>query len=782
MRSPYACSTKIMWKRLTTCLTLLLIAQLLIGISFIQGISFSQLNHDFTESPASSSTQREYVTVVLANPPAASYVGGIPGLQGTKPEPGQKLNVNNPAVQAYVNYLKRTHQNYAAFLVSKAPQAEIVREFFLTSNGFAIRLNGASPRTLLQAPGVATVAFSTLVKPTMTVSTGLVNAPAVWPLAGGRANAGAGIKIGIIDTGIVDTHPAFGCKSPIQHKVFASGVAGFGPTIVFDHGTHVTGTAAGCVLSPPFPPQPVGGTWSGMAPGAQPFDYNVFPGFGAGFVAFGGSAFSHDIIAALDESIRDGMDVVNMSLGGGVSGPHDLLAEAVDATVDAGVVAAVAAGNSGPGDSTVTSPGNAANALTAGASTNPHFVGIPVTVGTSTFGAALGDFNNFGVVTADYTVTSPANGCTTITTSLSGKIGLIDRGVCSFTTKIRNAQAAGAIGVLIVNNVAGDPITMGHDGTSPFPTIPAAMLSKNDGNSIKPSGTSSVNGTALQEFITANADIIAGFSGRGPIPFTFLIKPDVTAPGVNVYSSVFNGQFAFFQGTSMATPHVAGAAALLLDLHPGWSPSDVKSALANTAKRPVLDHLTATNPVGVLTRGGGRIDMGAANAVPLTFDPASVSFGLFRGNVPVSATRNIMVRNVGGSLQTCPVAITGPNIVVASTSGITLSPGGTTTLTLTLNGGRAAQTPTGDYTGDVVLACGATTLKVPWWTRVDRLANPGDANQDLRVDILDAALVAYAYGTRDIDPLWNPDADIDYNGVIDILDAAVLAYNYGTGT
>ncbi len=775
-----------MLKRLSTVLTLLLIAQLLTGISFSQGTLLSQLNHDFTEAPASTSTQREYVTVVLSNPPAASYAGGIPGLQGTRPEPGHKLNANDPAVKAYVDYLRTTHQDYAAFLASKAPQAEIVREFFLTSNGFAIRLNGAGARTLYQGPGVRTVAFSTLVKPTMTVSTGLVNDPAVWPLAGGRANAGAGIKIGIIDTGIDDTHPAFACKAPIQHKVFASGVAfDTSNVIVFDHGTHVTGTAAGCVLSPPYPPQPVGGTWSGMAPSAQPFDYNVFPGFGAGFVAFGGSAFSHDIIAALEEAVIDGMDVVNMSLGGGVSGPHDLLADAVDATVNAGVVAAVAAGNSGPGDSTVSSPGNAPNALTAGASTNPHFTGIPVTVGSSTFGAALGDFNNFGVVTADYTVTSPANGCTTITTSLSGKIALINRGVCTFTTKIRNAQAAGAIGVLVVNSVAGDPIAMGHDGTSPFPTIPAAMLSKNEGNSIKPSGTASIDGTALQEFLTANADIIAGFSSRGPTPFTFLVKPDVTAPGVNVYSSVFNGQFAFFQGTSMATPHVAGAAALLLALHPGWSPSDVKSALANTAKRPVFDHVTGTSPVGVLTRGGGRIDMDAANAIPLTFDPTSVSFGLFRGNVPVSAARDISVLNVAGSSQICSVTVTGSSaaaMVTASTGSITLSPGGTTILTLTLDGGRAARTPSGDYTGDVVVTCGGATLKVPWWTRVDRLANPGDVNQDLRVDILDAAMVAYGYGTMDIDLSWNPAADVDYNGVVNILDAAIIGFNYGTGT
>ena len=677
------------------------------------------LKHDFTETLPATSSQSEYVTVTLGDPPAATYAGGIPGLKATKPERGQKLNANDEAVRSYVSYLDNTHRNYRSYVNSKAPQAEIVREFYLTTNGFAIRLNGANPQTLSQGPGVRTVAYSWLYRPTMDVSTGLIGATELWRDAGGRRNAGEGIKIGIIDTGIDETHPFFSCKTTITHKVYASGVA-FDPTnvLVFDHGTHVSGTAAGCLTR--LKTGPITGDISGVAPAAELHDYNVFPGFGAGFVAFGGSAFSHDIIQALEDTVRDGMDVVNMSLGGGVQGPHDSLAEAVDSTADAGLVVAVAAGNSGPGDSTVESPGSARGALTAGASTNPHFIGVPVTVGASAFSAATGDFNSFGVVTAAYTVTSPANGCSSITANLSGKIALIDRGVCTFTTKIRNAQAAGAIGVLVVNNVAGDPIGMGHDGTSPFPTIPAAMLSKNDGNSIKPSGTMSIDGTSPREIITTNADIIAGFSSRGPTPFTYLIKPDITAPGVNVYSSVFNGQFAMFQGTSMATPHVAGSAALLLQLHPDWSPDDIKSALVNTAKRPVFDHLTGTNPTGVLTRGGGRIDLQAADNVPLTILPASASFGLWIGNKPVTGRLDLSILNVSNSHKTCGVTITGPTIVTISATSVSLDSGQTTTVTLTLSAGQSNTTPSGDYTGDVVIDCGGTTLRAPWWTRIQR--------------------------------------------------------------
>jgi minor extracellular serine protease Vpr len=690
-------------------------------------------NRDFTEAP-STPTQSEYYTVVFQDPAAASYTGGLSGLPRTKPEPGHKLNPNSAAVRKYKQHLNGVHDNFRGWLSSRAPEAEVVREHFLTGNTLVYKLNGADPGLLAQGPGVKKAAPSALYRPAMTVSVGLINAPTVWAATGGQANSGSGIDVGVIDTGIDDTHFFFDCKGDIQHKVYASGVAGGGPDIVFDHGTHVAGTVAGCVSTLPAG-DPVGGTISGVAPGAALYDYNIFPGFGGGFIAFGGSAFSHDIVEALEDTVEDGMDVLNMSIGGKVQGPNDLLQEAVDATADAGLVVAVAAGNSGPGDSTVESPGTAAGALTAGASTNPHFVGIPAN-GTKTgggafaFGAALGDFDGSGApepdgreafvpaITAAYTTTSPANGCTAISTALAGKIAVIDRGVCTFATKIRNAQAAGAVGVLVVNNVAGDPTGMAHDGLA-FPTIPAAMLGKNEGNSIKPSGNVTVDGSNPQEFITANADIIAGFSSRGPTPFEYLIKPDATAPGVNVYSSVFDNQFAFFQGTSMATPHLAGSAAVLLDAHPGWSNKDVKSAIVNTAKRPVTDHVNGTAATGALTRGGGRVDLAAATRTPLTLDPVSVSFGKWTGNKSIQSSVTVTVKNVSATSQLCGVSLTGPTAtarVSVSPSSTSIVSGGTTTVTVSINAGRSLAP--GDYEGDLVLTCGGTTLRAPWWVRV----------------------------------------------------------------
>lgn len=714
-------------------------------------------NTDATIQPGSDAG---FAVVELRGAPTATYTGGIRGLGPTKPEPGERLDADSPAVRAYRQHLARGRQGFAQWLARHHPAASIVREHDIVANAVAVRLNGTSPDDLRRGPSVARVGRPALYRPTMNVSTDLIDAAAMWAAAGGPGNAGEGMSVAIIDTGIDLTNHFFdpsgyadvpevdACqphekpggantsdKVPVC-RVYASGETS-GPDdpvlLAFDHGTHVGGTVAGNFGTSG---QVVGTSvvidgLTGVAPRALLGDYNVFPGFGAGFVAFGGSAFSHDIAEALEDAVLDGMDVANMSLGGKVQGPHDFLAEAVDAAVDAGMVVAVAAGNSGPGDATVESPGSAPGALTAGASTNPHFVGIPVELGSGeSYFAATGDFNPFDPpVTAPFTPTTPANGCTAITNDVSGQIAVIDRGACTFTTKIRNAENAGAVGVLVANNVAGDPTAMAHDGTDPFPAIPAAMVSMDDGAELKTlagTTTMTVDGTSPQEAISDNEDIIAGFSSRGPTPFTSLIKPDVTGPGVNVLSSVFDDQFAFFQGTSMATPHVAGSAALLRQLHPDWSPDQVKSALVTTAKRPVWDHVTGTAPTGVLTRGGGRIDLAAATTVPATMVPSSVSFGFFQGNRVVQGGDTIELTNESGGVLSCSLqaveAVDDPAVTVTvSPADVVLAPGESAHVAVSMTGGR--DVGSGDYEGDIVADCGQT-LMAPWWFRVDREGKP----------------------------------------------------------
>jgi minor extracellular serine protease Vpr len=695
----------------------------------------------------------DYVVVQLKALPLARYDGRITGYPATKPAAGKRLNLNADAARKYGVYLATQRAAYRDYLRKNVPAARVLRSYRIVLNGIAVKRNGASLAALAAGPNVLRVTSSWTYRASMNVSTGLINAPALWAAVGGQANAGTGVKVAVIDTGIdftnhflsdtgypnspeIDACPGSDNTSDkvIVCRVYTSGNTGAASPHdlkCVDHGTHVAGTVAGNAgtSGDVVNTEVTISGLSGVAPRALLGDYNVFPCFGSGFVAFGGSAFSHDIAAALEDAVADGMDVANMSLGGSVQGPHDLLAEASDAAVDAGLIVVVAAGNSGPGDSTIESPGSSPKVITAGASTNAHFVGIPVSIsGGPTLGAALGDFENFDpAITAAYTVTTPANGCTAITTPLSGKIALIDRGVCTFTTKVRNAQAAGAVGVLVVNNVAGDPTAMAADGTTPEPTIPAAMLGKVEGNSIKPSGTATVDGTTQSEFLTDNEDIIAGFSSRGPTPFTYLIKPDITAPGVNILSSVFDDEFAFFQGTSMATPHTAGSAALLRQLHPTWSVAQIKSALVNTAKRPVWDHVNGTDPVGVLARGGGRIDLAGALATPATIVPSSASFGLYNGNTSVGGTFRFQITNVSGSSKTFTFAVSGNGpvgLVTASPGSVTLGNGQSATVTLTLGGGKAATLASGDYSGDVTVTSAGPTLRIPWFVRVTRQGKP----------------------------------------------------------
>ena len=687
--------------------------------------------HDFTEGQTGS-VEADYAVVTFKDPAAASYEGGIQGYERTKPERG-RLDPNGKAVRAYLTRIQKEHDDFRGWMKKENLPASVVREYALTTNAVAVELNGTGLDALAKGPDVKSVERSAVYHPVMNVSAGLIRADVAWGAAGGRANGGAGIKVGIIDSGIQSSHPFFACKAAIQgaipHKVFASGEAFRDPSqdIVLDHGTHVSGTVAGCVTTLTSGPLS-GRTLSGIAPAAKLYDYDVFPGWGGAFrqAKSANNGFSHDIAAAVEAAVADGMDVINLSIGGKVQGPHDSLAEALNGAVDAGVVAAVAAGNEGPGRMTVGSPGTAEKVITVGAFTNAHYIGIPVASSKGNFGAATGDFNPYtpAVGPVQYTTTTPADGCTAISTNVTGKIALIDRGTCFFSVKIRNAQTAGAVGVLVVNNTPGDPSAMGSDGLLSQPTIPAAMVSDVDGAAMKPDGTVTVDGANPTEILTNNGKIIAGFSSRGPTPFTYLVKPDVMAPGVNIYSSVFNGEYEMFQGTSMATPHVTGSAALLLQAHPTWTPQDVKSALANTAVRDVSSTAGSFTDAGILSRGAGRVDVPNASAAGVSFAPSSVSFGLFNGNRNVAGSTTVTAKNLTGSTQSCSVAKTGNGRFAVAPASVTIAANGTASFAVTLSGGNEAQTASGDYSADVVVTCGSAVYQLPVWTTVNREGKP----------------------------------------------------------
>src|SRR6266550_3886400 len=539
----------------------------------------------------------------------------------TKPPHGRKIDFNGQAVRSYRAQLNQRRNELKRWLRANAPRAKVTGEYDVSLNAVAVQLNGTPLATIAAAPMVQSAEYNALYHPNLSESYKIINASDAWIAAGGRATAGAGIKIGDIDTGIDNTHPFFdptGFSYPsgfpkcdaadsashhedqdcnyVSEKVIVAKVffnknhqQGLDAQAVEGHGTHTAGIAAGVTGKTAV----VNGVniddMSGIAPGAWLGNYNVFPG---GVL----DARSEDILNAVDAAIEDGMDVLNLSLGGGYHGNNDLLAIGLDNAVDAGVVVAVAAGNSGPGQGTLESPGRARKIITVAASTNNHFVGQPFTYpagGGTTIGAAVGDFDPLPTSSYDLFDTH-SNGCTSVDPGASGKLAIIDRGVCTFSQKVANAKAAGAVGVVVVNNVAGDPTAMGR--TAGFDDdLPAVMIGLNEGAALRASGATTASADAtFQEFITPNKDILAGFSSQGPTGVDFAVKPDLTSVGVNVLSSITcvgkpetcpgdGTGWAFFSGTSMSTPHIAGSAAVLLQLNPSWSPAQVKSALVNHA-------------------------------------------------------------------------------------------------------------------------------------------------------------------------------------------------------
>jgi subtilisin family serine protease len=246
---------------------------------------------------------------------------------------------------------------------------------------------------------------------------------------------------------------------------------------------------------------------------------------------------------------------------------------------------------------------------------------------------------------------------------------LISRGACTFSTKIRNAETAGAIATLVVNNVAGDATAMGQDGTANQPTKPAYMIAlASKAALMAANGQATTIGAGLAYFTSPNSNIMAGFSSQGPTDVDFRIKPDVVAPGVNVLSSIPGNKWAFFQGTSMATPHLAGSAAVVIGLHPTWSAEAVRSAIVNTADQGVLLNsngtTTATDPNII---GAGRDNLLSAVNARVGLDPVSLSFGAVPSGSGQTAIKTIALTTLSGS---APTAVT---ISSSTGSGVSYS-------------------------------------------------------------------------------------------------------------
>jgi minor extracellular serine protease Vpr len=670
-----------------------------------------------------SNVDTSLAVVQLKGDPISTYVK-------TRPAHGKKVDFNSNTVKSYRAQLSALRNDFKQWLQANAPKAKITGSWDLALNAVSVQLNGTSLTLLATATQVNRVEYEGVYHllddndPDLSI----IHAQQAWQQAGGAANAGRGVRIAIVDTGIDISHPCFsdaGYPSQTQlgdthftnnkvivAKVFnnKAGSRGYTAEALQDHGTHVAGTAAcdldtsasvdGVVL--PY-------AMSGVAPAALLGNYNIFPGDVL-------DSRSEDILNALETAYSDGMDVANLSLGGNAHGSQDLLTVAIDDLDQANMVVAVAAGNSGPGHFTVESPGSAARALTAGASSVPHFIGTPLTWNSNSSGLASGDFAMVSAdLTAPFAVVTGAIGglgdaCASLPAgSLTGEIAVISRGTCTFSQKIRNAQAAGAVAAVVVNNVAGDPIAMGEDGTANQPTIPAYMASLADRAALAASdGASATISATLSYIATSNVDIMAGFSSQGPTDVDFRVKPDVVAPGVNVLSSIPHQFcaappcFAFFQGTSMATPHLAGSAAVLRGQHPSWDASDIRSAIVNSADEGVLkDSVTGASVVtdpNII--GAGRENLLSAADAVVALGPISTSFGSIPKNSGTTKSNQVTVRNLSGTAKIFSFSTEGGGSGVSysvTPASITLAAGGSGSIAVSMIADKGAAP--GDHPG-----------------------------------------------------------------------------------
>ena len=651
----------------------------------------------------------------------------------TRPPRGKKIDFTSSAVRSRRAELAALRNDFKRWLGAHAPAAKVTGEFDVSLNAVAVTLNGVALSTLAAAPQVARAEYQGLYRPAaVDPDLTLIHAFEAWGGDPPNTNAGEDVKVAIVDSGIDASHPCFsdaGYPARTQRgdprftndkvivaKVFNNKTPsrGFTAEAVDSHGTHVAGTVA-CDAGTPAG---VGGVAiphaiAGVAPRALLGNYNVFPADVA-------SARSEDILNALEAAYADGFDVANMSLSGGASGIQDLLTIAVDNLDRANMVVAVAAGNAGPGHFTVGSPGSAARALTAGAATVGHIIAsilnapaVPAPAGPD-FPAVAGAF---ATVTADLTAPlaavanrdpadpNVANGLDAACAafpggSLTGQIALVSRGTCSFSTKIRNAQTAGAVAVVVANNAFGDAGGMAQDGTPNQPSIPAYMVSRSDGGDVTGAdGTSVTLRASPGYFVTGNDDFMAAFSSQGPTDVDFRVKPDVVAPGVNVLSSIprsfCDGApcFDFFQGTSMATPHLAGAAAVVRWAHGSWSADQVRSAIVNTADRSTRKASTGGPETDPLVTGTGRLNLLSAVGATVSLDPVSVSFGAVPSGSGQTRAFDVRITELGaGGTYDVAVGAGGGGVAFSvAPASITLGPGDSTTVTVTASADKGAR-------------------------------------------------------------------------------------------
>ena len=436
-----------------------------------------------------------------------------------------------------------------------------------------------------------------------------------------RRLTGKGVTVGVIDTGMDYTHPDLRSNYKGGHDLVDHDNDPMETTVpgrATIHGTHVAGVIA------------ANGKIKGVAPEAKIIAYRA--------LGPGGGGTTEQVLAAIDQAIKDKVDIMNLSLGNSINGPDLPISLALDRAVEKGIVAVAAAGNSGPNVWTVGSPGTSSKAISVGASTPTMEIPYLIIEGMrEKLRIQPMEGSAKWVLDRSFDLADGGLGRKKDLQAVQGKAVLIRRGTLTFTEKAKNAQEAGAKAVFIYNNISGS--FMGNLESEA--TIPVGSLTKKDGEFLKKQLP-----TTARLFIKREKDQLADFSSRGPVTGTWEIKPDILAPGVAIHSTVPGGYLAL-QGTSMAAPHVAGACALIKQAHPDWTPEQIKSALMNTAK-PLGESAetggaqygpTRESSYRTFEQGAGRIQVVEAIRAESLVSPGSIKFGKYTDQQNVHEAR-----------------------------------------------------------------------------------------------------------------------------------------------
>jgi subtilisin family serine protease len=726
--------------------------------------------------PAGHAKDVTRVIVRLSAPPLAAWNADRSLSSASR---AHALNVHASSSVAYLAKLARLQKTAAAAVRAAIPQAIVQEHYSILLDGFAVQLPERSLPKLLRVGAVTKIYPSLSYTATMDRGPSVINATGLEAATGQK---GEGVKIGVVDTGVDASSPFLSPKGfsypagfpkgnkklttakVIVAKVFPGPVRDKNSNKAFDpsepHGTHVSGIAAGDegTNAPAGPDHPATSNLSGVAPKAWIGNYRVFtvP------TPLGHQANTPEIVHAFEAAVADGMNVINFSGGGPQTDPaNDAMYETIHNVALAGVVPVIASGNDRDdfGLGTAGSPGTAPDAIAVAATSNSHVfapamsvVDGPPSLGAIPVQGAAGAKLPGGWATLNQTIVDASSimggdgkavdsylcgSASDPNTSLGnmpkdavkGKILLAWRGHCTFVSKAERAVYGGAIGLILVDNRFGE--------ANPIPIdmpLPSGMISDLDGQQLKTymsghAGTASIRVSgSIDEIQTNRAGVITSFSSAGPTDFGHMLKPDISAPGLDVLSSTppatTGSTFSVFAGTSMATPHIAGAAALLLQQHPGWSPWNVKSALMSTAG-PAWGDTARTQEAPVLLEGAGLANLVTADDPKVFTDPQSLSFQKI--DVSAGAQRSSMlltVTDAGDGSGTWAVSLAPQS----QTSGVTIklpgtisvAPGGDVALPVEVD--AAADAGTGENYGFVALTQNGVQRRVPYAFLVERPA------------------------------------------------------------